>query len=80
MTHARGAMKLHRPKTLTALLTALASVAFVATNAAHAFTIDPQSGTNPDGSAKYIDPGEQFENFTPVRTHSVRATDFSILI
>ena len=65
MSHARGAMKLHRPKTLTALLTALASVAFVATNAAHAFTIDPQSGTNPDGSAKYIDPGEQFENFTP---------------
>ncbi|HXZ45225.1 MAG TPA: hypothetical protein VEH02_00655 [Pseudolabrys sp.] len=57
-------MKLHRPKTLTALLTALATVAFVATDAAHAFTIDLQSGTNPDGSAKYVDPDEQFENFT----------------
>jgi len=51
-------------QTLTALLTAVATVTFVATNAAHAFTIDPQSGTNPDGSAKYIDPDEQFENFT----------------
>ena len=56
-------MKLHRPKTLTALLTALAAVAFVAGNAAHAFTIDTQSGTNPDGSVKYVDPDEQFENF-----------------
>ncbi|MGB8070467.1 MAG: hypothetical protein WCF38_22700 [Pseudolabrys sp.] len=73
-------MKLHRPKTLTALLTALASVAFVATNAAHAFTIDPQSGTNPDGSAKYIDPASSSRISPPVRTHSVRATDFSILI
>ena len=57
-------MTLHRPKTLTALLAALTAVALVATNAAHAFTIDPQSGTNFDGSAKYVDPDEQFENFT----------------
>ena len=56
-------MKLHRPKTLTTFLTTLATVTFVATNA-HAFTIDTQSGTNFDGSAKYIDPDEQFENFT----------------
>ena len=57
-------MKLHRPKTLTAVLTVLATVAFVTSNAAHAFTIDPQSGTNFDGSAKYVDPDAQFENFS----------------
>ena len=61
MTHARGAMKLHRPEHLTALLTTLATVAFFATGAAHAFTVDPQSGTNFDGSAKYVDPDEQFD-------------------
>jgi len=33
-------------------------------NAAHAFTIDPQSGTNFDGSSKYVDPDEQFDNLT----------------
>ena len=45
-------------------LTTLATIAVVATNAAHAFTVDQQSGTNPDGSAKYVDPDEQFENLT----------------
>lgn len=64
MSHARGDMTLHRPKTLPALLTALATVAFAATHAAHAFTIDPQSGTNFDGSSKYVDPDEQFDNLT----------------
>jgi len=57
-------MKLHRPKILTVLLTALTMVAFAPSNAARAFSIDTQSNRNHDGSAKYVDPDEQFENFT----------------
>ena len=51
------------PHKLSTFLATLATAAFVATNAAHAFSIDPQSGSNADGSAKFVDPDEQFENF-----------------
>jgi hypothetical protein len=57
-------MTTFRRPNLSALLAAIATAAFVAANAAHAFSVDPQSGTNSDGSAKYVDPDEQFENFT----------------
>jgi len=57
-------MNAFRPQSLPALVAAVSMAAFVATNAAYAFTIDPQSGTNVDGSAKYVDPDEQFGNFT----------------
>jgi hypothetical protein len=52
-----------RPQKLSTFLATLAITAFVAANAAHAFTIDTQSGSNADGSAKYVDPDEQFANF-----------------
>jgi len=36
--------------------------ALMAAPAAHAFTIDNQSNTNSDGSARYVDPDEHFSN------------------
>ncbi|HYC18536.1 MAG TPA: hypothetical protein VEC94_15130 [Pseudolabrys sp.] len=57
-------MNVFRPRNLLVLLAGASMAAFIVTSAAHAFTIDPQSGTNADGSAKYVDPDEQFENFT----------------
>ena len=33
----------------------------------HAFTIDKQSRTNPDGSTKFVDPDESIENFATGR-------------
>jgi spore coat protein U-like protein len=38
--------------------TALAGMLLAAENAS-AFTVDEKSGTNPDGSARYVDPDEQ---------------------
>lgn len=52
-----------RTHNLTTLLAVLAMVAFVAAKTAHAFTIDPQSGSNADGSAKFVDPDEELDNF-----------------
>ena len=57
-------MNAFRLQNLPALFAAVSVAAFIATNTAYAFSIDPQSGTNADGSAKYVDPDEQFENFT----------------
>jgi hypothetical protein len=57
-------MTVSRPHNLSTLLAALATAAFVAANAAHAFTIDTQSGSNPDGSAKFLDPDDEIANFT----------------
>lgn len=56
-------MTVSRPQKLSTLLAVLATASFVAVNAAHAFSVDPQSGTNADGSAKFFDPGDQLENF-----------------
>jgi hypothetical protein len=57
-------MTIFRPQNLIILLATVAMVAFVAAKTAHAFTIDNQSGSNPDGSAKFVDPDEEIENFT----------------
>ena len=56
-------MTVFRPHKLSTLLAVLATALFVAANAAHAFSIDPQSGSNPDGSAKYVDPDDEMTNF-----------------
>ena len=56
-------MTVSRPQKLSTLLAALATATFVAAHAAHAFSIDPQSGTNADGSAKFVDPGDEIENW-----------------
>jgi hypothetical protein len=56
-------MNMFRPKNLTTLFAVLAMVAFVAAKTARAFTIDTQSGSNADGSAKFVDPDEELENF-----------------
>jgi hypothetical protein len=53
-----------RPQNLATLLAALAMVVFFAAKTAHAFTIDTQSGSNADGSAKFSDPDEEIQNFT----------------
>ena len=45
VNRSRRAMSMFRPHNLTTLLVAVAMVVFVAAKAAHAFTIDPQSGT-----------------------------------
>ncbi len=63
-------MSVSRSQKLSTLLAALATAAFVAANAAHAFSIDPQSGTNADGSAKFFDPGDELENFASGK-HSI---------
>jgi hypothetical protein len=56
-------MTVARPHCLPTLLAVL-TAALIASGAAHAFTIDSQSGRNPDGSAKFVDPDEEIENFT----------------
>jgi|SRR6516225_800715 len=38
---------------------AVATELFCAAHHAFAFTVDEKSGTNPDGSARYVDPDEQ---------------------
>ena len=43
-----------------AVLAAAFGLALSAAPAAHAFTIDDQSNTNSDGTARYTDPDEQF--------------------
>ena len=43
-----------------AVLAAAFGLALLAAPAAHAFTIDDQSNTNSDGSARYTDPDERF--------------------
>jgi len=62
--YVRGSMKVARPHTIPAFLAALATVAV---SAAHAFTIDRQSWTNPDGSAKFADTDESIEKFSTGR-------------
>jgi hypothetical protein len=42
---------------------AAAGLALLAAPAAQAFTIDNQSNTNSDGSAKYVDPDQQISRF-----------------
>jgi hypothetical protein len=56
-------MKPIQPHRMNVFLAALATVAFLGTSAARAFTIDTQSGGNPDGSAKFTDPDEEIDNF-----------------
>jgi len=48
------------PRHRLAVLAAAFGLALLATPAAHAFTIDNQSNTNSDGSARYVDPDERF--------------------
>jgi hypothetical protein len=43
-----------------AVLAAAFGLVLLAAPAAHAFTIDDQSNTNSDGSARYADPDERF--------------------
>ncbi|MGH6726584.1 MAG: hypothetical protein ACREB8_08570 [Pseudolabrys sp.] len=43
-----------------AILAGAFGLALAAASAAHAFTIDNQSNTNSDGSARYTDPDEHF--------------------
>jgi hypothetical protein len=43
-----------------AVLAAALGLALLAAPAAHAFTIDDQSNTNSDGSARYADPDARF--------------------
>jgi len=43
-----------------AILAAVFGFMLAAASAAHAFTIDNQSNTHSDGSARYTDPDEQF--------------------
>jgi hypothetical protein len=43
-----------------AMLAAAFGLALLAAPAAHAFTIDEQSNTNSDGSARYTDPDSRF--------------------
>lgn len=45
-----------------AVLAAALGLAMWGVPAAHAFTIDNQSSTNADGSARYTDPDAQFSN------------------
>jgi hypothetical protein len=45
-----------------AVLAAAFGLALLAAPAAHAFTIDDQSNTNPDGSARYTDPDSRFSD------------------
>ena len=44
------------------ILSAAFGLSVLAASAAQAFTIDNQSGTNSDGSAKYTDPDSRFSN------------------
>jgi hypothetical protein len=44
----------------SAVLAAAFGLALLAAPAAHAFTIDDQSNTNSDGSARYTDPDSRF--------------------
>ena len=46
----------------TTVFAAAFGFALMAAPAAHAFTIDNQSNTNSDGSARYVDPDERFSN------------------
>ncbi len=43
-----------------AVLAAAFGLALLAAPAAHAFTMDNQSNTNSDGTARYVDPDERF--------------------
>ena len=43
-----------------AVLAAAFGLALLAAPAAHAFTIDDQSNTNTDGTARYVDPDARF--------------------
>ena len=43
-----------------AVLAAAFGLALLAAPAAHAFTIDDQSNTNSDGTARYVDPDARF--------------------
>ena len=45
-----------------AVLAAAFGLALLAAPAAHAFTIDNQSNTNSDGTARYTDPDARFSN------------------
>ena len=51
-------MKHHRLSVFAAAF----GLAVLAAPAAHAFTMDNQSNTNSDGSARYADPDERFSN------------------
>jgi hypothetical protein len=44
------------------LFIAALACALLAAPAAHAFTMDNQSNTNSDGSARYTDPDQRFSN------------------
>ena len=57
-----------------AVLAAAFGLAVLATPAAHAFTIDNQSNTNSDGSARYTDPDARFSGSGTARPRSSRAT------
>ena len=69
-------MSVSRSQKLATLLAALATAAFVAANAAHAFSIDPQSGTNADGSAKFFDPGDVLESFASGKNSTLLGNGF----
>lgn len=47
-----------------AVLAAAFGLALLAAPVAHAFTIDNQSNTNSDGTARYTDPDQRFSNST----------------
>jgi hypothetical protein len=55
---ARAVMKHHRP----AVFAAAFGLAVLVAPAAHAFTMDNNSNTKVDGSARYTDPDEHFSN------------------
>ena len=69
-------MTVPRPPKLSTLLAALATATFVAAHSAQAFSIDSQSGTNADGSAKFTDPGDEIENWASGNGTFGRGNDF----
>ena len=46
-------------RTISFVTAALFFMSFLAAHDAAAFTIDNDSGTNPDGTARYVDPDDQ---------------------
>ena len=53
----------HLSRHRLAVLAAAFGLALLAAPAAYAFTIDNQSNTNSDGSARYTDPDAQFSGY-----------------
>jgi hypothetical protein len=56
------------PRHRLAMLAAAFGLALLTMPAAQAFTIDGQSNTNSDGSARYTDPDARFSGYGPATT------------